>query len=399
MNLPRIIANHLSDNFDRVLILFVLIAGVGFGLYHFNVVNTLKTQISQALSGSSDIGKQLEEVKKELDELKSQDQIKINQDLKTTIKNIEDTYNKAVVIYEDLLELKPKVKSTEKLDAQFAKSLKLLSDKNYSSASSELTDLEKKIKEEDSKIVTSFKIPENVKTSNSPPSGSAYSSQSVQTESGTFLVNIISADLGSNKVIIDTASDSDCSNECPVLALGEYVSRSGAWAGINGAFFCPASYPSCAGKTNSYDTLLMNKNKKYFNSDNNVYSTVPAAIFSAGSARFVSQSLEWGRDTNVDGVIASHPLYVQGGNVAFGGSGDPKIDSKGTRTFIAHKAATAYIGLVFNASGADTAKVLKTLGMDSAIGLDQGGSTALWYGGYKAGPGRAIPTAVLFVKR
>lgn len=34
---------------------------------------------------------------------------------------------------------------------------------------------------------------------------------------------------------------------------------------------------------------------------------VTAAIFS-GSARFVGQTSEWGRDTGVDGVIANYPL-------------------------------------------------------------------------------------------
>jgi hypothetical protein len=51
------------------------------------------------------------------------------------------------------------------------------------------------------------------------------------------------------------------------------------YAGINGVFFCPSTYPSCAGKTNSFDTLLMNKNKTYFNGTNNIYSTVPAVLF------------------------------------------------------------------------------------------------------------------------
>ena len=92
-------------------------------------------------------------------------------------------------------------------------------------------------------------------------------------------MEIIAADLHATRVIVDTASDGDCSNNCPVLPLVDYVSRSSAYAGINGTFFCPTEYPSCAGKTNSFDTLLMNKNKVYFNSANNVYSTVPAAIF------------------------------------------------------------------------------------------------------------------------
>lgn len=37
--------------------------------------------------------------------------------------------------------------------------------------------------------------------------------------------------------------------------------------------------------------------------------------------------------------------------------------------------------------------------MRDALNLDEGGSTALWYGGYKTGPGRNIPNALLFVKR
>lgn len=246
-------------------------------------------------------------------------------------------------------------------------------------------------------IVTSTPVPQNV--SNTPPT-SGYQRQSVRIDSGTYSVDIISASLNSTKVIVDTASDSDCKDNCPVMSLGEYASRSGAYAGINGSFFCPASYPTCAGNTNSFDTLLMNKNKHYFNSDNNVYSTVPAAIFSPGSARFVGQSLEWGRDTGVDAVIANYPLYIAGGNVVFGDNGDPKIDGKGSRTFISSKGGTVYIGVIYGVSGGEAAKVLKELGMDSALGLDQGGSTALWFGGrYIAGPGRSIPNAVLFVNR
>lgn len=218
---------------------------------------------------------------------------------------------------------------------------------------------------------------------------------------GNFLVSIVAADLGSTKVIVDTASDSDCSNNCPVLALSDYVSRNGAFAGINGSFFCPTEYPSCAGKTNSFDTLLMNKNKKYFNSDNNVYSTIPAVIFLGGSIRFVGKSLEWGRDTGVDGVLANYPLLVSGGQVSYTGSAnEPKFGARGARNFVANKDNTVYIGTVFNATMAEGAVVLQKLGLQNALNLDEGGSTALWAnGGYKAGPGRNIPNAILFVRK
>lgn len=234
---------------------------------------------------------------------------------------------------------------------------------------------------------------------NSPP-GAGYSRQTVSVEGQNYTVDIIAADLNSTKVIIDTASDTDCSNNCPTLPLATYVSRSGAYAGINGSFFCPPEYPSCAGKIGSYDTLLMNKNKHYFNSDNNVYSTVPAAIFYTGGARFVGQSLQWGRDTSPDAVIANYPLLVSANRLFFTESpNEPKFGQKGARSFIATKGNMVYIGVIRNATMGESAKVLFTMGMGDALNLDEGGSTALWSGGYIAGPGRNIPNAVLFVKR
>jgi exopolysaccharide biosynthesis protein len=221
----------------------------------------------------------------------------------------------------------------------------------------------------------------------------------VKSDIGDFAVSIISADLGSTRVIVDTASDGDCHDNCPVLSLGDYAGRNGAFAGINGSYFCPASYPSCVGKSNSFDTLVMNKNKKYINSDNNVYSTVPVAVFGSGYARFIGASSGWGRDTGVDGVIANQPLLLSGGNVAFNGDGDPKKGSKGARSFVGSKGSTVYIGVVYNATVAEAAHALKALGLENALNLDSGGSTALWYGGYKAGPGRNIPNAILFVRR
>jgi len=247
--------------------------------------------------------------------------------------------------------------------------------------------------------VVSSPTPKPVVINNSPP-GAGYSYQYVNVDGKSFPVAIVAADLNSTRVIVDTASDSDCRNDCPVLSLGDYAARNGAYAGINGSYFCPADYAFCADKKNSFDTLLMNKNKTYFNSDNNVYSTVPAAIFSPGSARFVGQSLEWGRDTSVDAVLANYPLLVAGGNINFTEApNEPKFGGAAPRTFIAAKGNMVYIGIVYQASMGESAKVLKALGMDGALNLDQGGSTTLWSGGYKAGPGRGIPNAILFVQR
>ena len=118
----------------------------------------------------------------------------------------------------------------------------------------------------------------------------------------------------------------------------------------------------------------MNKNKTYFNSDNNVYSSIPIAIFSSGSARFIGQSSGWGRDTSPDGIIANYPLLVSDGSINFteapnehsSSSNEPKFGGAASRTFIANQQAVSsgnksnmvYIGIVYSASVGQSAKVL-----------------------------------------
>jgi len=341
---------------------------------------------------------QLASISAQLLYLQNQDQKLRNDKLQQEIVEIEKTYNQAVTVYEKLVKLRELTTKTADYDSAFTKALTLLAIRNYASASAQLAELDTKIKKEQANISSTFTIPPNINSSNNPP-GSGFSSQKVTTDIGEYLVSMVAGDLASTKVVVDTASDGDCRDNCSVLALSDYVSRNGAFAGINGSYFCPASYPSCVGKTNSFDTLLMNKNKVYFNSDNNIYSVVPAVIFGGSWVRFVGKSQEWGRDTGIDSMIANQPMTVAGSNVVFGGDGDPKKGSKGTRSFVAHRGNTVYIGVVYNVTVAEAAYVHKALGFEDALNLDSGGSTALWFGGYKVGPGRAIPNAILFVRR
>lgn len=383
----------------ETLFALVLAAALGVGLYYgYRYYKNTTAQLMLLQSNKIKLDKSLKAISGELADLKKQDQYLINKDLEGKISSIETTYDKSVTTYEKLLDLKTKTKNTLKFDEAFAEILTLLSKRNYSSAEADLDQLSRNIDAEKAKIAASFQIPASVPENNTPP-GSGYQQQVVKSDVGDFLVGIVAADLNSTRVVIDTASDSDCKNDCPVSSLGDYVSRSGAFAGINGSYFCPADYPSCSDKKNSFDTLVMNKNKKYINSDNNVYSTVPAVIFSGNSARFVGATSEWGRDTGVDAVLAMQPLLVSNGNVVFNGDGEPKRGSKGNRSFVGANGSTAYIGVVFNATVAEAAHVIKTMGIQNALNLDSGGSTALWSNGYKAGPGRNLPNALLFVSK
>lgn len=408
IKLPKITKNPTKFPKDRHIYIIILLSLILIAYFAFaqnktaglqKLVDNLKNDVSSLTQEKDKNLKELESIKTELDDLKNQDQLKRNDKLQSEIKDIEKTYDKAVSVYEDLLDLKAKTKNTSEMDKLFADSLTSLSKRDFTKADETLNTLSKKINDEETKIASTFSIPQSVPENNAPP-GSGYSRQSVNVEGvGTFLVNIIAADLSSTKVIVDTASDSNCSNDCPVLPLSTYVSRNGAYAGVNGTYFCPASYPSCAGKTNTFDLLVMNKNKTYFNSDNNVYSNNPAVIFGGGYIRFVTSASQWGRDTSPDSVLSNYPLLVFNSNVSFGGDDDPKKGSKGGRSFVANKGNTIYIGVVSNATVAESARVLKTMGMENALNLDDGGSTALWSGGYKLGPGRDLPNAILFTKK
>lgn len=374
-------------------ILFLSIIGLSlvFGLSYQHTTTTLSAVEKQKLA-----------ITKELTTLKNQDQYKRNETLQATISAIEKTYSQSINLYQTIMDLQAqKVDTTDDLKL-FTNTLALLSTHNYASASTNLALLASNIQIQQNKLAAAT-VPVVVQTANAPssntPPGSGYSVQTVSTDRGNFTVSIIAADLSSTKVVVDTASDGDCNNNCPTLPLSDYIARSGAYAGINGTYFCPADYPSCAGKTGSFDLLVMNKNKVYFNSSNNVYSTNPAVIFGNGFIRFVPQAEQWGRDTSVDGVISNFPLLVYSGNITYSDSNDAKFNNLGTRGFVANKGNTVFIGFVYNANMTDSAHVMKSLSMDNAMNLDEGGSTALWFGGYKAGPGRNIPNAVLFIRK
>jgi len=399
--LPKTKLNLPKFRWDKhIPIIIILLITLFSGIYFYqNKIVTLQGLISSLTQEKDRNLIELERIGKELDDLKNQDQVKRNDDLQKEIDNIEVTYKKAVTVYEDIIELRYKSKDISVIEKQFAEVLSKLAKKDYSGAQDSLNQIAEKIKTEEEKLVASVTIPANTPQSNAPP-GSGYSRQSVNVEGlGTYLVNIVAGDLSSTKVIVDTAADSDCSNDCPVLPLATYVSRTGAYAGVNGTYFCPAEYPSCAGKTNSYDLLVMNYKKTYFNSSNNVYSNNPAVIFGDSYIRFVSAVSQWGRDTSPNGVLSNYPLLVQNGNITFGGDDDPKKGSKGARSFVANKGNIVYIGVVHSATVAESARVLKTLGMENALNLDDGGSTALWSGGYKVGPGRNLPNVILLVRK
>ncbi len=370
--------------------------GVGLFLNQQRILNERTVQNKQLVIENS-------KVYENLKSLQNRDEYKINEELEKRLNHNKEVYDKSLAAYESLMDLPATDKNLPDLKKRFALILDHLSDTNSASAAAELTKLSSDIdalqKSLTAAPIASGPSSASAPVSNTPP-GSGFSRQTVDVDGNKYVVDIVAGSLGSTRVIVDTATDGDCRDNCPVLSVSEYVARNGGYAGINGSYFCPADYPSCAGKSNTFDTLVMNKNKTYINSDNNVYSTVPLVVSGNGFLRFVGASQDWGRDTSVDGVLANQPFMVSGSKSVFGGDTDPKKSGGGSRGFIANKGDTAYIGIVYGASVAQAALVLERMGMDNALNLDSGGSLALFANGrYQAGPGRAVPNAIIFVNK
>lgn len=113
-----------------------------------------RSQTKALADNASVYQKQLIATQKELTALKNQDQYKRNEDLQKNIKDIESTYKDTVKAYETIQDLKAQKQKTDSYDKALVQALSYLSDKNYSSASSTLTNLNKQIASDQAKAQT-----------------------------------------------------------------------------------------------------------------------------------------------------------------------------------------------------------------------------------------------------
>jgi exopolysaccharide biosynthesis protein len=99
-------------------------------------------------------------------------------------------------------------------------------------------------------------------------------------------------------------------------------------------------------------------------------------------------------------ALSSSPIMVeQGNNVLNLNHLDTKQATvKSYRGFIGWKGRTITLGIVRGATVIDSAAVAAAMGLDYAVNLDGGGSTAMIQNGsYVLGPGRNLPNAILLV--
>ncbi|HWA51937.1 MAG TPA: phosphodiester glycosidase family protein [Patescibacteria group bacterium] len=238
----------------------------------------------------------------------------------------------------------------------------------------------------------------------SGPPGTGVSTINVHTEKGDFTATVMSFDLGSTRVITDSANDSDCTSACPVDNLADFVSKNGGFAGVNGTYFCPAepAYASC-GQNNSFDFSFYNTRLNHWINQGNLgYSGRSIVYFDGSGAHYMQNASGFGGGLTA-GIVMS-PGLVDGGNVQID---DNQSGLSDKQKAVGLKEGIGIIGtnkvMIVVAQSVNMeqfAYVFKALSATGAMNLDEGGSTAMYYQGrYVFGPGRNIPNAVVFANK
>lgn len=236
----------------------------------------------------------------------------------------------------------------------------------------------------------------------SGPPGAGYSRITVATEKGNFPASVLTIDLNNARMITDTGNDSDCGTNCTVLSLGDFVSRNRGFAGVNGTYFCPASYGECASKTNSYDFPVYNTRLGRWINAGNLFWNGRAVFYTDGSGAHYKQNAKDFSGGLTAGIV-NYPGLVDNGNVQIDDSQSGLSDKQkavGTKAGIGLiDSKKVIVVIASNVNMQQFAYVFKALGAKGALNLDTGGSTAMQYNGkYIFGPGRAIPNAIIFAR-
>lgn len=242
--------------------------------------------------------------------------------------------------------------------------------------------------------------PLSAPVSNTP--GAGHSRITVATERGSFVTDIVLLDLGQVRVVTVTGNDGNCNNNCAVKPLSTYVAENSGFAGINGTYFCPPDYDSCAGKMNSYDfPVYSSAHAKWINDDKLFWGGRAMMAFIDGSAPRFCQSANSCGSGGISAGIVNYPALVTNSQVIVdeGSLPDSLKNMRGYRGAIGVRDNWLYLMIVRGATVPEVAYVMKALSIQNGMNLDGGGSSALYYNGYRVGPGRALPNALIIRSR
>lgn len=236
---------------------------------------------------------------------------------------------------------------------------------------------------------------------------SSYERKKVKTQFGEFTTDIISIDLANPnlKIITETADNGNCKKNCKGKQISSFIEQNNAFAAINGTYF-----DTSRAKLNYYFFPVYNSRiKKFINEDQlKWWTTGPVMVFDTNnkfyyfkdSREFKSvKDFEKKYGVTIQAAIGNKPRLIEEGmNYLIDWEVDQKQrEVKTLRNAIAYKQGKVYLVVTQKSRIQDLAEVLTTLGMEYAVNLDGGYSTALFYDDkLRLGPGRDIPNAILF---
>jgi|GEM_PF-1312037 len=309
-----------------------------------------------------------------------------------------------------LTEYKGKGVSVSEVEKESPKISDLISAKQFAEAQGLIDDLSKKLdqalsdkQEVDRKAAEEAAKKAAAAAAAAAPvmAGSGYQYFTIGTDRGNFNIHLVKMNLSGLRIITDTADSSECYSNCTAKPLANYVSENGGFAGINGTYFCPPDYGWCAGKTNTFDCPVYNSRiGKLLHADKLFWNDRSMFVFDPlGGVHFYSQARDYD-GTVMKAAIANFPGLVNNKqNIVNNYPIDDKSrTAKITRDGIGVGGGYVWLVSAQVATVPDLASVFMALGVDYALNLDGGGSSALYYGGYKVGPGRALPNAIVFAQ-
>lgn len=218
----------------------------------------------------------------------------------------------------------------------------------------------------------------------------------IHTPRGDFIVQVVTLPISAT-MVTDTASDADCPRDCPTFALAEFVTKNGGVAGITGTFNCPSDYEDCKDKKESFDFSVYNSRLGKWINESNLSWNDRSMIYQDGGGYHYQQDVK-NFSGSVKAGIVNFPGILNNGQVTVNPNGLPeKQRSKGTKSGVGYGKDNIYLVVAYDADMEDFAEIFKVLGALNALNMDGGGGAALYHnGGYKAGPGRNLPNAIIF---
>jgi hypothetical protein len=241
----------------------------------------------------------------------------------------------------------------------------------------------------------------------------AHESATVATSGGNISVQMVR--IGLSDPALRIRSLTDVAGERlrvagPTRSLRSYVDQVGGFAGINGSYFCPADYATCAGQAGSYYWMWYDSLRGTFaNAYQNQFNPGPVIAFDTDNRfHFFRSASDWpGQDafesansTKLQALISNGPglVYESKLTVSPDQLDEKQRTTKSNRSGLGFKGDNAYLVVASGATVMDLGNAMLAMGMQYAMNLDGGGSSALYFNGsYIVGPGRNMPNALVFV--